>query len=397
VPDLILNLKEDLIAAGTIDAKEGPVDIENTHKDTPADVQAFEGFEEEASRLVFHFADKFADLAERPPKKTYLPSGVMENEPGFWTLKAEHEVDDEREEKELKEKRKLSEDEVAALMVDVKKLEAEVGHKPSREELLDAQKKASVEKIKVRGLVSYPFAQDVADEAEARKIIVEDKSTHVFPRPNGTFGVSQMWPMKINSSFHKSYKATTNYSEVDPTVFQPQAVAEFERTLKILFGPEATKRSPIIYAKNAKINKLVVFKGTAEAIEAFLRFNPEACDLLMIAKLYPGGFVAINSIGGGSDPIAQPPKKNSYKQFDFTPGEEYVLYTKVGYENMACIKSYAQFVGECKLGPRRQDLEMDATTADEFNPISEGTMNRRKSFGVELAKRNGKPINPLQA
>jgi len=189
--------------------------------------------------------------------------------------------------------------------------------------------------------------------------------------------------MKINDSFFKGYKVTTNYSEVDPTVFQPQAVAEFERTLKCLFGEEATKRSPIMYAKNSKVNKFVVFKGQAEAIEMFLRQNPEACDLLKIAKLYLGGFVAIVSKGGSPEKA-----KHSYKQFDFTPGEEYVLYTKVGYESMACIKPYEQFVRECKLGPRRQDLEMGISEVEDPATSTDKSAARRKSFGFELVKRN---------
>ena len=61
-----------------------------------------------------------------------------------------------------------------------------------------------------------------------------------------------------------------------------------------------------------------------------------------IAKLYPGGFVSIISIGG-NPAKGEPPKKNNYKNFDFTPGIEYVLYTKQGYESMACIKGYFQF------------------------------------------------------
>jgi len=382
VPDLILDLKEELAAAGSIHRQPEAEEIE-VAPCTAADVQAFDGFEEEASRLVFHFADQFAELPKRPGKRTYLPSGVLENEPGVWPLTAAHEVEDEKLEKEMKLRRTLTEDETAELMVDVKKLEEGLQRKATNAEKLAAQAKASEAKIKLRGVVTYPFAQSIADESEARKIIVDDKGQHVFARPNGTHGVSQMWPMKINDSFFKGYKVTTNYSEVDPTVFQPQAVAEFERTLKCLFGEEATKRSPIMYAKNSKVNKFVVFKGQAEAIEMFLRQNPEACDLLKIAKLYLGGFVAIVSKGGSPEKA-----KHSYKQFDFTPGEEYVLYTKVGYESMACIKPYEQFVRECKLGPRRQDLEMGISEVEDPATSTDKSAARRKSFGFELVKRN---------
>lgn len=45
------------------------------------DVEAYDGFSEEASRLVFHYADHFTHLPERPLGRTFLPSGVRENEP----------------------------------------------------------------------------------------------------------------------------------------------------------------------------------------------------------------------------------------------------------------------------------------------------------------------------
>ena len=88
------------------------------------------------------------------------------------------------------------------------------------------------------------------------------------------------------------------------------------------------------------VNRLPIYRGQAESLETYLRAHPEAVDQLKIAKLFPGGFVATVST----------PKKQSFKHFDFTPGTEYVLYTKQGWETMACIKTWEAFEKECELG-----------------------------------------------
>ena len=46
-----------------------------------AGVKIYDGYKEDASRLVFHYCDHFTHLSENPPQRTYLPSGISENEP----------------------------------------------------------------------------------------------------------------------------------------------------------------------------------------------------------------------------------------------------------------------------------------------------------------------------
>ena len=41
------------------------------------------------------------------------------------------------------------------------------------------------------------------------------------------------------------------------------------------------------------------------------------------------------------------------------PQREYVLYTKQGYESMACIKSAFQFEKECELGPQIDEDDLN--------------------------------------
>ena len=68
------------------------------------------------------------------------------------------------------------------------------------------------------------------------------------------------------------------------------------------------------------------------------------------------------------DVAGEPPKKDSFKTFDFTPGEEYFLYTKQGYESMACVKSATQFEAECILGNRVQETDLvEAERGVDYN------------------------------
>ena len=139
----------------------------------------------------------------------------------------------------------------------------------------------------------------------------------------------------------------------DPTVFQPQAVEEFKRTMEKLFGKGCTKQG-LYFCKNSIKNKDKIYRGTGEALQTYLRENPAVCDQLKIARLRPGGFVATITIGGG--------KKNNFKVFYMDPHMEYVLYTKYGYEVMACVKPWEQFVTDCKIG-RELDPEEAASSA----------------------------------
>jgi hypothetical protein len=201
-------------------------------------------------------------------------------------------------------------------------------------------------KLQARGLTSYPFAQMVP-ASSGKEIIADIGDTYVYPRPNGEYGLSQIWPMKVNAQFRTAFSVST--SNPEPKIFHPQAVAEFKRSIRKLFGADATDRVPIYYARNSKRNPHPIYRGTAEQLELYLRTNPAAVESLKIAKLYPGGFVAIVSVGGNPSK-GEPPKKDGFKHFDLTKGEVYVLYTKLGYETMACVKSAEQFEKECVLG-----------------------------------------------
>ena len=270
-----------------------------------------DGFHEEASRLVFPYADHFQHLPANPAQRTFLPSGVSENEPKKLPIY----VDDEAPDK-AKGEPDMTRDEMRR-------------------------------KLQTRALTSYPYAQQVPMRI-GQVIMYETGDAYVYKRDNGEYGLSQVWPIKFNEQFKKSFTCST--ANPDPKIFNPQAVADFEHTMNRLFGDGATDRVPVVYAQSTRTNTLPLYRGTSEQLQCYLRANPAAVDKLKIAKLYPGGFVAVVSVGGNPSK-GEVPKKDSFKHFDLTPGETYVLYTKQGYESMACVKSAFAFEKECSLGP----------------------------------------------
>jgi len=208
----------------------------------------------------------------------------------------------------------------------------------------------SVEEHAERALVTYPFPQQVSTQNGRR--LVASGSKVVRERLNGEYGLSQIWTIKINKSFLEDFTVTTTNPNID--TFHPQAVFEFECAINKIFGNGATSKHPILYAAHTKLSDEKIYKGTAKALERFLRAQPRVCDQLNITKLYPGGFVALKHY---------PSKADSCVFFDFPLGNRVcVLYLKrdrIGVGGVPVIKNYEQFVAEkSELGPRRRDLEM---------------------------------------
>jgi len=230
----------------------------------------------------------------------YLPKGIMENEPKGLPIRPEHEDAGEEE------------------------------------------------KLLTRGLVSYPYKQDFPI-LPAKNVIESDGDEYVWERENGEFGLAQIWPIKVNKQFHEKF--AISHDNPEPRIFQPQAVGEFDRAIRKLFGADATKRVPILFCKNTNKNTKTIFYGSGDALQKYLREHPEACDELKIAKLFPGGFVCTTSTK----------KEQGFKQFDFMKATDYVLYTKVGWESMACIKTFEAFEKECEfLDEVTPDARFDA-------------------------------------
>jgi hypothetical protein len=77
--------------------------------------------------------------------------------------------------------------------------------------------------------------------------------------------------------------------------------AQFECAINKIFGNGATSKHPILYAAHTKLSDEKIYKGTAKALERFLRAQPRVCDQLNITKLYPGGFVALKHYPSKAD------------------------------------------------------------------------------------------------
>lgn len=272
------------------------------------------GFDEEVCRLVFPYADKFSHLKKRPTLLTYNSFGEMINEPKQLPTRHEHAAE-----------------------------------------------------MEVRALIAFPTPETLEYEV-GQSLLDQTNDTFVYHRANDTYGLSHIWTTKYNQAFTSKFVCTTH--NPDPFRFKPQAVYEFKRTICKLFGSDAIDRVPIVFARHvinksgaeeedldsdSKVdsNTLPVYVGESEALEKFLRARPDVVDQLKIAKLYPGGFIA----------VVTNPKETTLKHFDFSAGKEYALYTKVGYDRMACIKLLSIFQRECYLRPALPTETSDSYSA----------------------------------
>jgi len=264
--------------------------------DNPDLVRIYGGYDEEASRMLFPYGDRFAHLSEMPVLRTYNKYGIEVNERKPLPVRPEHEEKDPKT-------------------------------------------------LEIRALIAYAKPETFDFEA-GRTLLDTEGDTYVVHRANNTYGLSHIWTTKFDDGMKKSFICST--VNPDTAIFKPQKVYEFKRTLCKIFGDDATSRVPIVYARLSKPNRRPVYTGTAEALEKFLRDRPDVVDQLNIAKLFPGGFVAVVTKKGN--------KFDGYKHFDFSAGQEYVLYTRLGYQEMACIKLLSEFETECTL-----QTEVDAT------------------------------------
>jgi hypothetical protein len=200
-------------------------------------------------------------------------------------------------------------------------------------------------------LTAFTFLQDMAPDVAKQTLTREELQplirTFVFSRVNDTYGICHTWPIKYNAQYQKDFHCTTDAEQVDTSVFHPQATHEFGETMKTLFGADALERAPLIFAESRRVNKRRAFVGTPHELMRYLRAHPEVCDELKIAKLYPGGFVAIYTCPGSV---------SGYKNFDFQPGVPQVIYTKEGWETMASIKPLELFNKDCTFLPDTSEM-----------------------------------------
>jgi len=181
------------------------------------------------------------------------------------------------------------------------------------------------------GLLAFAHPQDISASAAVPHL----GSAFVWPRGDSTHAVMQIWPVKCDSSFRESYELAT--ANPDVTRWVPQAAAEFKKVMIELFGDDAVLH-PVLYAHRATTCNRCAYVGTAEQLQALLRANSDLVKDFNISELTPNGFVAKwQGLDG----------REGEMEFVFSPGETYVLYTKVGSETLTCIKAKWQFDAEC--------------------------------------------------
>jgi len=181
---------------------------------------------------------------------------------------------------------------------------------------------------KGKGLIAYAFPQTMtAEVAQKHKGL-----PFVWKRTDGSFAVVQTWPTNYNEKFIADFNPTT--TNPDPVKFKPQAVDEFKQATVNLFGHEAT-RHEILYCHKVTENTKPVYFGTSELLLKLLHEEADIRKSLDITEMTSdGGFVARSVDGKG---------KEGSKSFKFSPGKQYALYTKQGWETMACITPLDQF------------------------------------------------------
>jgi len=189
-----------------------------------------------------------------------------------------------------------------------------------------------------KGLLAYAYTQTMASEEVATQHLA---SPYVWRREEGeqqgSYALVQTWTTNYNQSFRDSYTITT--TNPDSSKYDPVAVNEFHRVCMALFGAAATSQ-PVLYCHKATHCKnKSVYTGTPQALMTMLRdTRSKVADEMNITQLSANGngFTAKRVDGNG---------KEGTTEFEFGGAdEEYALYTKVGWNTMACIAPVSQFL-----------------------------------------------------
>lgn len=196
---------------------------------------------------------------------------------------------------------------------------------------------------KTKGLLCWPFVQsieeEVLNEAIRTKEFTEDMRDcpFIWKRTDGSNVLVQTWTTNFNEQFTKTFQVFKD----NPTTtrFIPQAVDEFQASMTKLFGEKARNhgQAKVQYAISGQQNEKSVFFGTGKDLVAFFRASSEVRTELNLASVLDSGFVA-NLVNGKGE--------TGTKDFKMDPLKQSAVYTKKGWEVMACSKPTEQFITE---------------------------------------------------
>jgi len=192
-----------------------------------------------------------------------------------------------------------------------------------------------------KGLVAYGYPQKLNQDQveEIRREYGEAVDSFIIQRNDGELGLVRTWAVKYNTEF----KGRCQVLDENPTPlkFQPQAVEEFQKAMIKLFGQSA--RGHVKYAFTSQKNESSVYIGTGEQVINLLKSCSQLRKELDIAEVFDG-----HGETGFAARITN--KKEGYtgnKKFQVAKDQMTTLYSKKGFDSMACSKPLPQFEYEC--------------------------------------------------
>jgi len=210
---------------------------------------------------------------------------------------------------------------------------------PELKTVLPSGKRENDKKLKPepeRGLIAYTYSQKMVDKKIAQ-IYRAQGCPFVFEK-NGEPYVMQTWPTRFNEKFKKEYTLHKYPNNPDPEHFKVEALEDFKSVMLTLFPRSGDKDLPLWLGVRQSENKLPMYEGTGSQLMAFLRLRHDVREDLRITKiLEPDGFLSKFTAGNDEN------KTEGEKPFHMDLALPYCLYTKQGWETMACVKPLDQF------------------------------------------------------
>jgi len=187
-----------------------------------------------------------------------------------------------------------------------------------------------------RGLIAYTYSQKMADKKTA-DLFKAQGSPFVFDK-NGEPYVMQTWPTRFNEKFKKDFTLYKYPNNPDPTHFEVEALEDFKRVALKLFQRSGDEDPPLWLGVRQSENKLPMYEGSGSQLMALLRLRHDIREELSIIKiLEPDGFLSKFTDGKN---------KEGEKPFHMDLNRPYCLYTKQGWETMACVKPWPNLIGK---------------------------------------------------
>lgn len=240
----------------------------------------YDGFYENAYRLVFAYEERYADTAPQH-LLTILPSGIVETD---------------------------------------KMLEAE----PER------------------GLIAYCYVQMIEpNKVESlRQTHGDAVDPFIIRREDGSFVVVQCWPTKYNEAWKKGFREYPK--NPNKKKISDEAARYFHEAMIELFGEDA-RDQPVTFGVSSKRNEHPCYMGTGADLIRILKKSKALQESLQIIDVSADGFTTLITYP------TKPEERVGDKTFKMDLTSQYALYTKVGYEKMACVKPAFQFYKESSL------------------------------------------------